>query len=385
MDSKFTARNVAGTGPAFSDKETRRGGDKEMRWSTVFSPCLLVSLSPCLREKRAGRANLGRRRHGFTLVELLVVIAIIGILVALLLPAIQAAREAARRADCINRLRQIGLAAHGFHDVKKQLPPHGNFPTGLSSQARLLPYMENNAVHDLVDQEKHWRAPENARAIRMPLTFFRCPSQAATELTLTGGTLGNAFGEPEENNLRCHYEGNLGARVACLPPAGGRGGGSWPWPESTYTQRNCTESRTNSGGTANNGVIMPDRKVKLADITDGTSHTIMYGELSWDAGTLCGWIVGSTSLPSENQSNGWVYNAKNIKYPLNFAAYHNPDGTDTTYVLTDVSMGSKHPGGAHMLMSDGSTNFLREDVELEGVYRRMASRASEDIYQSPFN
>jgi prepilin-type N-terminal cleavage/methylation domain-containing protein len=115
-------------------------------------------------------------RRAFTLVELLVVIAIIGILVALLLPAIQAARESARRMDCISRLRQLGIAAHNYHDTMKQFPPHGNYPTHLSSQARMLPYIENAAIHDLVNQTTHWRDTTNTRAYLTPVTFFRCPS-----------------------------------------------------------------------------------------------------------------------------------------------------------------------------------------------------------------
>src|SRR6201999_1250612 len=98
-------------------------------------------------------------RSAFTLVELLVVIAIIGVLVALLLPAIQAAREASRRADCINRLRQITLAAHNYESNKKRIPPHVELPpkegvetTGLGVQARLLPFMEQQSVRTLVDQ-----------------------------------------------------------------------------------------------------------------------------------------------------------------------------------------------------------------------------------------
>src|SRR3954467_6199381 len=116
------------------------------------------------------RHSTGRRsgKRGFTLVELLVVIAIIGILIALLLPAIQAAREAARRSDCVNRIRQIVLAAHNYESARKKLPPHGDVhyvgttPTGgFSAIARLLSYMEEQNVQGLVHLEAHWRSDKD--------------------------------------------------------------------------------------------------------------------------------------------------------------------------------------------------------------------------------
>ena len=119
-----------------------------------------------LRRAQSSRIVSRRKGAAFTLVELLVVIAIIGILVALLLPAIQAARESARRSDCINRLRQLVLAAHNFADAKDKLPSHGDvkiiepgpvYRGALSSQALLLPYMEDQALLNLVNPNYHWR------------------------------------------------------------------------------------------------------------------------------------------------------------------------------------------------------------------------------------
>jgi prepilin-type N-terminal cleavage/methylation domain-containing protein/prepilin-type processing-associated H-X9-DG protein len=329
-------------------------------------------------------------RLAFTLVELLVVIAIIGILIALLLPAIQAAREASRRTDCISRLRQLGLAAHSYHGSHNQLPPHGEFlPTtgnpeanGLSSQAYLTPYMERQELIDLVDTTKHWRDPVNEKALLTPLPFLRCPSQTDREpIEVSTGIDGRPLsGTVEENNLGIHYVGNMGAKVACNPPGGGLGGGKWSWPESTYTKHSCSESPNDSGGCQKNGVIFPVSNITFAKISDGTTYTIMYGELSWDVGARKPWLVGSTSL---NDPYGWVYNAKNIRHPMNTAAFQDPYPTRTNYPLTDVGLGSKHPSGINVLMCDGSSNFLRDDVELN-VYRRMASRASEDLYESPF-
>src|SRR5688572_18315978 len=118
----------------------------------------------------------GRSLRAFTLVELLVVIAIIGVLVALLLPAIQAAREAGRKADCVNRLRQLVLAAHNYETSTKRIVPHGDHPTELSSQAILLPYMEQQSVKNLVNPKEHWRHSTNRVALNTPLSFLRCPS-----------------------------------------------------------------------------------------------------------------------------------------------------------------------------------------------------------------
>jgi prepilin-type processing-associated H-X9-DG protein len=339
----------------------------------------------------------------------LVVIAIIGILVALLLPAIQAARESARRMDCISRLRQIGIAAHNYHGSKRQFPPHGNYLPHLSSQALLLPYMENQAVHDLVDQTKHWRAPENTKAYLTPVTFLRCPSQGVlewTDMALQDGYQGG--GAPAEQNiLRCHYMAILGARPGpadptikgaggCLAvPSGGRSGGggaaTFDYPENTYYQQACAldaDPPGSSGGVATNGVIYPWSTVRVGDIIDGSSYTMMFGESSFTTGIQFPWIVGSVSKSNDPKSGyGWVHNAKNIYHPINSKPFmRNPDSPDWDPIVnvTNVSLGSNHPGGCNVLMADGSAHFVSEDVDLKNVYRPMASRASEEVYESPF-
>jgi prepilin-type N-terminal cleavage/methylation domain-containing protein len=352
-----------------------------------------------------------RRAHqpGFTLVELLVVIAIIGVLVALLLPAVQAAREAARRSDCLNRIRQIALAAHNYEAARKRIPPHVELPdqegvetTGLGVQARLLPFMEQQNVQNLVNQKAHWRDASNATALRTPLPFLRCPSGKAIELTDV--IISSGGNTTEENFLRCHYVGNMGARpgpnengvvdTGCATVTGGgrpTGPVGLDWPETTYLQKNCIPRSGGSGGSAINGVIYPTSDIDFGDVSDGTTNTIMFGEMSWDVGPQAPWIVGSASRDGTGRAQqissafGYVYNAKNVRWGINAENYFNEDGTPNrnNVPLTETSFGSYHPGGAHVVMSDGSGKYLRDETDVEGVLRRMASRASEDIFETP--
>lgn len=349
------------------------------------------------------------RFRGFTLVELLVVIAIIGVLVALLLPAIQAAREAARRTDCLNRVRQLALAAHNYESSRKRIPPHVEVPlregieiTGLGIHAILLPYMEQQNMKQLVDQNAHWRAPSNATAIRTPLPFLRCPSAKGLELTIMTFNPNTN----EENNLRCHYVGNMGARpgpnedgtsgTGCSPPGGSRGGGvAWGFPESSYTQRGCHTRTEGSGGTAINGVIYPASDIDFGDVSDGTSNTIMFGELSWDVAPQGPWIVGSASRDGTSRAaqvssaHGVVQNAKNIRYGINERKNNEPEGVENPTVatspgyvaFTEESLGSNHPGGCHIVMTDASGSFISNDVDVVAVLRPMASRNSGDVFQ----
>ena len=400
-----------------SDLETSRGGDKEARWLTVSSPCLLVSLSPPLRSTRPRRTGFSRPLHGFTLVELLVVIAIIGILVALLLPAIQAAREAARRSDCINRIRQIVLAAHSFEGAKKRLPSHGDvwrvteggaerWAGGLSTLGRLLPYMEEQGVQNLVHQDKDWQHIDNRPALQTPLPFLRCPSGKNMEITSIGQY---ATGLPlQQSNLKSHYVANMGARPGpnknTAFPGDGCGGARvmWNWPEETYFQYACSrasDASWSSGGTAINGPIICAGKINLGHVSDGTSKTIMYGEMSWDVGVQEMWLVGSTTRMIDDfvrSANGVVYNIKNIRWGINQKRYTDEEGNlpeprsladdpNSDFApLTETSLGSYHPGGAHVGMCDGSSRFLNDNVDVERVLRPLASRASGEVIDATF-
>jgi prepilin-type N-terminal cleavage/methylation domain-containing protein len=333
--------------------------------------------------KSGQRNSIG---HGFTLVELLVVIAIIATLIGLLLPAVQSARESARRSSCLNKLRQVGIAAHNYHDARRRMVPHVTLPTCLSSQARLLPFMENTMVHDLVNQTQHWRHASNKPAMLTFVDLFRCPSQGESEWTNFQGSAPDA-----QSKLRSHYVGILGARPGPADPALARAGGcpgTFSGAASTYYQQACdldSSPAGSSGGVATNGAIFPRSDITLGDISDGTSHTMMYGECSWLVGPQFPWIVGAVSWGNPTDPGagyGWVHNAKNVFHPINskpFTATPADQAWTPIANVTNVSLGSPHPGGTHALMCDASARFLAETIDLVNVYRPLASRASGEV------
>ncbi len=354
--------------------------------------------TPSGRTVRSRFSKGGRPSQGFTLVELLVVIAIIGVLIALLLPAVQAAREAARRSDCMNRLRQISLACQNYHGARGHFPsavatdhqvpqPAGlTYPkiTSHSYIVQVLPYMEMQTLRARIDLKKHWIAPENAVIRNTPLPSFRCPSQLDAEITYVS-PIGGADTE-ELSLLRAHYMGVMGAKVRCPAMA-------HPLvPQAiTYTMLSRADypgtgdacGTNGHGGAATNGVIYPGSKVALSKVTDGSSQTFLIGEISWNCGPQRVWMTGTAS---ETNPESYVYTAKNVIWPLNHA-FRNPAdliNPPPDFENNDLSFGSFHTGGAFFAMCDGSVQFLREDVDRLNVYLPLASRASEEVFTSPF-
>ena len=318
------------------------------------------------------------RRRGFTLVELLVVIAIIGVLVALLLPAIQAAREAARRTQCANQIRQLGLAALNFHDVRGGLPSAGDEvdtssttkATGLSWLGQILPFQERENLRDLIDDSVPWYDDRNNAAEATPVEMFQCPSTGSALSAYSAG-VGNATQFVDNSLLRAHYVGIMGAKSSCYVPSSTTRPPQWP--DAGYTMTTCGEDR--NGGLADNGSIVFDRNINLKSVTDGTSVTMMVGEQSWDCGPTRTWIVGS--LAGDTATGGWLYNSKNVRFALNTAFREGPSEAYSGYPNNDTSLGSQHPGGLHVLFCDGSAHFKSDDTELN-VLRAMATRGNED-------
>jgi prepilin-type N-terminal cleavage/methylation domain-containing protein/prepilin-type processing-associated H-X9-DG protein len=326
------------------------------------------------------------KRNGFTLVELLVVIAIIGVLVALLLPAIQAAREAARRAQCMNQLRQLALACHNYHDAQGRLPPAGdqvidntNKATGLSWLALILPYIEGGNLRDLVDETVPWWHANNDAAEHTPVSLFICPSTGPA-LSIFPGNPGEVADIVENSALRAHYVGVMGAKAVCPLPA------KVPYPEYGYTIWFCSgtgSANDPSGGLASNGTIIYDEHIQFKHITDGTSNTMMIAEQSWDCGPTRTWIVGILGAMGDD-GTGYIYNSKNVMWPMKTAFREKPDEAWSGYGRNDTSIGSMHPGGTHVAMCDGSVRFLNEDIELREL-KALATRANDDMNNPPLH
>lgn len=340
------------------------------------------------RTNKTKPRTIDRSSSAFTLVELLVVIAIIGILVALLLPAVQAAREAARRTDCKNRLRQLGLACINHHDTNGALPSSAN-DVQLSWIAQILPFVEEQNLQDSIDQTKTWSAAENTLAAGTPLAFTQCPS-VGTEISVFVSAPGVATADVQvATPLRAHFVGIMGAKghrgtyngkdtsLVC------RAGVFDKPPLTEYTIANvadCNNDKSDGNGAyANNGVIYPLSKISYRKITDGSSNTMMLGEVAWlDAGPTRVWIVGAS-----DGSNRFVYNSKNVAHPMRVANRGAGTGAAadlaTGFWNSDTSLGSEHKGGANVCFADGSVHFINEEVDLKEVLLALASRQAGEV------
>jgi len=307
-------------------------------------------------------------RRAFTLVELLVVIAIIGILIALLLPAVQAAREAARRSQCINNLKQLGLALHNYHDVHKQFPP--NIPiqssTGYlwdagihrkgTTLVKLLPFVEQTSLYQQLD----FRTDVVAQIVNLgygvgdntrDIPVFRCPS----------------------DNLRQKGHTNYAPSIGFAPmPSQGNSCTAYQPPNiidyfrSGLAGHGNTDSDRETSGVFSRGVFA----ARMQDVTDGTSNVIAMGEIR-------PWC-------SDHHRAGWYHtNAlwTATTPPINFPTCPGePPGTDGSlscnhFANWQTSQGFKslHPGGANFLLCDGSVHFISQTIDY-ATYQRLGDR-----------
>ena len=297
--------------------------------------------------------------------ELLVVIAIIGILIALLLPAVQAAREAARRMHCSNNLKQIGLALHNYHGT------HGSFPPGAWTSGNrftwlvmILPYVEQGALYEQFDQNSqgtNWDTqiyPYLRDTSKTAVSLYLCPS--ATEVYSSLREL--VPGHDEGDSYTTHYHGVMGPK------------GINPRTGSLYE----VIPPDTHGGYAQQGALGRNSDVRFRDILDGTSNTFAVGELSWSrSGALRAWTRGIT-----NESSGFVAACcRNVEYSIHDADTSYDFGT-TFMDFNDTSFGSQHPGGTHFLVCDGSVRFVSESIAMD-VYKAAASRDGGEVSAVP--
>lgn len=302
-----------------------------------------------------------RNRKAFTLVELLVVIAIIGILIAMLLPAVQAAREAARRMQCSNNLKQIGLALQNYH-AAHQTFPYGNLRTkaesyGFSWWVRILPYTELSTIYDMLDHDSAligWSGhaagagnPHNHDVLfELTFPFGRCPSSPL-----------NIFSYQYAQSFSPTYAGIAG---------------SSEHPTATF-------SPGGTGKRSLGGVLIPDDGVKISEVTDGTSNTMAVAETSdWcrDANgkkedCRCDCIHGFQMSGNNSSSDHRTFNLTTVMHRINeksINAYGVAGNCGNNRPIQ-----SAHSGGANSVLVDGSVRFLNEEMNIR-VFRDLADR-----------
>lgn len=328
---------------------------------------------------------------GFTLVELLVVIAIMGILVALLLPAVQSAREAARRNGCINNLKQIGLALHSYESAHNRLPPGyaseslrlppsplrdvqtWDAPPGWGWGAHLLDHLEQANLSDRFDRQQPLWLAEYGELNRTTLPVFQCPSVSGPREPFF---VANEAGDPltiAGRNIevgRSHYVASHG-QESCWGECGATATGEIF--TNIYTSETVTITHNGDVSKVADGPFYRNSRVQFREITDGLSNTIFLGEHSslLSDKTWVGVVPGAFTHPRfHSPENGpdaaatlvLVHAGPSggelditglpIVHPVNFPTYH------------VGQMYAEHPGGGNVCLGDGSVRFVSDDVDL---------------------
>jgi prepilin-type N-terminal cleavage/methylation domain-containing protein len=310
--------------------------------------------------------------RGFTLIELLVVIAIIAILIGLLLPAVQQAREAARRTQCRNHLKQFGLALHNYHDAFTVFPPGGTYQTNVggqaghwSTQARLLPFCEQANLSKLIDFSLGYSSQTTVSSVRIP--FFLCPSEVNDRMN--------------GSHWPINYAVNFGEWFVWNPTNNDFGSGAFG-PNSRTSTRDFTDGTSNSLAMAEVKAFQaylrgtgaaPTRPTAAADLAalGGTLRTT--GHTEWVEGR--GPHLAMTTLFTPNTISQFTDSTGT--YDVDY--FHNSEGSSAT----DSSFGaltsrSYHEGVVHVLLVDGSVRPVSENIA-QSVWRALGTRAGGEV------
>lgn len=326
----------------------------------TFGPTALIRLLP----------NAGLRRSGFTVIELLVSVAVVSSLIALLLPAVQNARGAARRTECSNNMRQLGLSLHGFHETHNSFPASGWTKTGPGNPAGravgwrslVLPFLEQSALSLKYDYASDWWSPQNVAIGATRLSVFQCPATPQRSPVLTAIAKAPrpamTFSRPLAHS---DYEALMGVQPAVHP--------------TLYATAET-----------NRGVLFRNSRIRLGDIRDGASQTILTVECAARPD-----VYRNRTLRADltnDQGYGWIDSEG--AFSLDGAG---PDGTPLVAGSTSARRAvnatnenepySFHIGGAFFLFADGHTSFVSENIDLRIVAAWATRSAGEVVSQSP--
>ena len=301
-------------------------------------------------------------RRGFTLIELLVVIAIIGILVGLLLPAVQTARESARRMQCSNNLKQIGIALHSYHDTFRRLPPGRWGGTGgkvWGPHSLILPFLEQSNVHSTIDFGSLWSSPSNAAARASSISTYLCPSDPQS--VMPRGWAGTNYHGCEGNNpiqangSFCHagsmpimkfsdiVDGLSNTAAFCERLKG-------DWSNALITERSDIFAPGGSPQTADQAMAA------CRAFTPSLSN-------QFQSNSGAPWLAGTA-----DNFTGYLHIA-----PPGDRSCHFPPGSQMR------TANSAHPGGVNLLRCDGSVNFSPRSTDL-AVWRALGSRNEGEVF-----